>query len=247
MLSVRDIRRAYGGVPVLQGVSCDVAAGELVGLMGANGAGKSTLLRIVAGILMPDQGSVLVHDIPVGEYPSKERAKVLAYLPQQLDVPMPLRVGELIGFTGHEDTGTILGMVGLAAKERSFLGELSGGERRRAFIALTLAQGARLLLLDEPLANLDLRYRLELLTLIDRLRKELGITVVMALHGITQVKRFDRLLVMNNGRLVEGGPSLLADRDFLAGVYGLAPEHATELAALVAYSLGQATGSGEDP
>jgi iron complex transport system ATP-binding protein len=109
-----------------------------------------------------------------------------------------------------------LDMVGLAAKADAHLSDLSGGERRRTFLAMTLVQGAGLLLLDEPLANLDIRYQIELIRLLKELRKARNISVVMALHDINIALQFDTVMLIKNGNMIGSGkPEAVLTREML--------------------------------
>jgi iron complex transport system ATP-binding protein len=188
--------------------------------MGANGAGKSTILKLAAGLLAPQRGKVLVEKEAISSYRGKERAKLVAYLPQILDLHVPFRVGELVRMGEYPQEGTqafsvkeALQIVGLQGKESRLLAELSGGERRRAYIAMTLVQGARILLMDEPLASLDIKYQFDLYRLLKDIAGEKGVAVFMSLHDIGMGALLDRLILVKEGRvLAQGVPaSVLTD------------------------------------
>jgi ABC-type cobalamin/Fe3+-siderophores transport system ATPase subunit len=163
----------------------------------------------------------MVAEKAIGSYSGKERAKLVAYLPQILDLQAPFRVGELVGMGGYPQEGALslsieeaLHIVGLQGKTKTHLAELSGGERRRAYIAMTLVQGARVLLLDEPLASLDIKYQFDLYRLLKGIAREKGISVFMSLHDIGMGAMLDRLLLVKEGRLIaQGNPdSVLTDQ-----------------------------------
>lgn len=205
-------------------MSFSVAEGELVGLMGPNGGGKSTILKLAAGLLSPQEGMVMAGKKAIGSYSGKERAKLVAYLPQILDLQAPFRVGELVRMGGYPQEGSLaltveeaLSTVGLQGKEKTLLAELSGGERRRAYIAMTLVQGAGVLLLDEPLASLDIKYQFDLYRLLKDIAREKGVAVFMSLHDIGMGAILDRLLLVKDGRLIaQGDPgSVLTDETVL--------------------------------
>jgi iron complex transport system ATP-binding protein len=196
----------------VEDLSFAVGTGEFIGLLGANGSGKSTILRLGSGILKQSSGRIDLWGKPVRSFGNRDRAKLLSYLPQVLDINMPFTVIELVGMglypydimpslTVHE----ALDMVGLTEKAGSLITNLSGGERRRVYIAMTLLQGAGLLLLDEPLANLDIRYQIELIRLLKALRDRRGISVLMALHDINIAFQFDRILLVKEGRILAVG------------------------------------------
>ncbi|MBI5657897.1 MAG: ABC transporter ATP-binding protein [Geobacter sp.] len=202
----------YGRTPCIRDCSLKIRAGELVGLIGPNGSGKSTLLRLAAGILRPATGRVLVAGEAIATCPGWKRAGLVAFLPQLLDMDAPFRVVELVGMgrsvsqrapgTGIDEALTI---TGLAERRDAFLCELSGGERRRAYIAMTLVQGSRLLLLDEPLANLDLRYQLECLRLLREISRERGVSLFVSLHDLWIATLMDRLVMLSGGELLATG------------------------------------------
>ena len=170
MLEVRDIQFSYNGRPVLDGLSLSVAAGELVGVVGPNGSGKTTLLKLVTGVLSPDAGAVLVNGIDMAQLGSRERARQIAIVPQDPQLPMGFSVVDLVLMGRNPHLGLLQWegerdmQVATAAMEQTnvahlagrTLSKLSGGERQRAVVATALAQQAPVLLLDEPTSNLDL-------------------------------------------------------------------------------------------
>jgi len=155
---------------------------------------------------------VLVAGEAIATCPGWKRAGLVAFLPQLLDMDAPFRVSELVGMgragrrggTGS-DVDEALAITGLADRRDAFLCELSGGERRRAYIAMTLVQGSRLLLLDEPLANLDLRYQLECLRLLREISRERGVSVFVSLHDLWIATLMDRLVMLSGGELLAVG------------------------------------------
>src|SRR4030066_2198787 len=173
----------------IKDLTFSIGNGEFIGLLGANGSGKSTILKLSSGILEPSNGYVKLWGKLLQSYNNKDRAKLLCYLPQVFDINVPFKVRELVSMglypydippeIGVDDA---LEIVGLTEKSESYITNLSGGERRRTFIAMTLLQGAGILLLDEPLANLDIKYRIELLRLLRELQKKKNISIIMALH-----------------------------------------------------------------
>ncbi|MDD2540384.1 MAG: ABC transporter ATP-binding protein [Desulfuromonadaceae bacterium] len=220
---------SYSPKRFMDQMSFSVAEGELVGLMGPNGAGKSTILKLAAGLLSPTKGKVLVGDRAIGSYSGKERAKHVAYLPQILDLQAPFRVGELVRMGEYPQDGSqvfsveeALHLVGLQGKAKTHLAELSGGERRRAYIAMTLVQGAKVLLLDEPLASLDIKYQFELYNLLKAIVSENKVSVFMSLHDIGMGAMLDRLLLVKNGRMViDGVPGKVLTDEIVQNTYDL--------------------------
>jgi len=207
----------------IDGLTFSLANGEFIGLLGANGSGKSTILKLACGILRPSAGSVSLWGKSLPAYRNKDRAKLLCYLPQLLDMQVPFRVRELVsmglypydippGITVHE----ALELVGLTDKPDVFVTNLSGGERRRAFIAMTLLQEAGLILLDEPLANLDIKYQLELMKLLKNLQEKKNISIIMALHDINMALHFPKVMLIKEGSILSfGSPERVLTKDLL--------------------------------
>ncbi len=227
ILELSDVRFSYGPERLISDLTLSVGAGEFVGLIGANGSGKSTILKLAAGTLRPAAGAVTLWGKAIHRYKEKDRAKLVSYLPQMLDVRVPFTVTELVRMglypydilpemTAEEAIAT----VGLSGKGNSPIGELSGGERRRAFLAMTLLQGAGVLLLDEPLANLDIKFQIELVRLLQALKRDQGISIVMALHHIDLAFQFDQVHVVKEGTLMaSGNPHDVITEDLLRAAF----------------------------
>ncbi len=207
----------------IKDLTFSIANGEFIGLLGANGSGKSTILKLASGILAPSHGSIKLWGRPLQSYKNKDKAKLLCYLPQLLDINIPFKVCELVGMGLYpydilpEMTVTeSLEMVGLVEKSESYIKDLSGGEKRRAFLAMTLLQGAGLVLLDEPLANLDIKYQIEIMRLLRELQDKKHISVIMALHDINMAFQFERVMVIKDGRIAGmGNPEIVLSEDLI--------------------------------
>jgi iron complex transport system ATP-binding protein len=198
--------------PLIDNLTFTIGNGEFIGLLGANGSGKSTILKLAGGILKQAGGEIRLWGKPLRSYPHKDRAKLLCYLPQLLDMNLPFKVRELVsmGLYPYDIPPALtvteaLEMVGLQNKSESYMANLSGGERRRVFIGMTLLQGAGLLLLDEPLANLDIKYQLEIQRLLRELKEEKKISIVMALHDINIALQFEKLMLIKDGGILTTG------------------------------------------
>ena len=198
--------------PFIKDISLSVDNREFIGLLGPNGSGKSTLLKIASGILRPTRGTVDLWGKEIHDYSNRDRAKLLSYLPQLLDMSIPFTVREFVGMGMYPyDTlpeltvDDAIEMVGLSGYAETLTTNLSGGERRRVYIAMTLLQGAGLVLLDEPLANLDIKYQIELLRLLKDLREKRDIALIMALHDINIAFQFDRIVMIKEGRILGSG------------------------------------------
>jgi iron complex transport system ATP-binding protein len=213
ILDLRRVSFRYaGGGNLIDDLTFSLGNGEFVGLLGANGSGKSTILKLAAGMLRPSAGEVRLWDKPLADYRNRDRAKLLCYFPQHLDVTVPFTVREIVGMGMYPydippeiTVNEAMETVGLRDKAETFLTNLSGGERRRVFIAMTLIQGAGILLLDEPLANLDIRYQIELLRLLKRLQQQKGISVIMALHDINVALQCEKVMVIKDGAILGAG------------------------------------------
>jgi len=209
--------------PFIENLSYSIGEGDFIGLLGSNGSGKSTILKLASGILKPAAGNILLWGKALYAVNNRDRAKLISYLPQSLDISVPFLVKELVGMGLYPydippamSVDEALEMVGLIDKADARLTDLSGGERRRTFIAMTLLQGAGLLLLDEPLANLDIKYQIELVKLLMKLRQVKNISVVMALHDINIALQFEKVILIKEGNLISsGGPEDVLSKEML--------------------------------
>ncbi|MEO6351339.1 MAG: ABC transporter ATP-binding protein [Candidatus Limnocylindrales bacterium] len=236
-LEVRGLSVAYGSREVLSDVSAEIRPGELVCLLGPNGAGKSTLLRAVTGSIKPSRGAVLIDDVPREEYDRPTLARRLAVVPGQTVVAFPMRVEELValGRVPHEHpllgpraadlaaVGSAIERVGIGHLRGRDVRELSLGERQLVVLAMTIAQGARLLLLDEPTVHLDLGHQVAVMELLRDLAVNDGVTVLAVLHDLALASHFfPRLMLLHHGRLVADGESRdVLSSDRIRDVYGV--------------------------
>jgi len=234
LLDVRSITVTIEGKTLIEGVDVTVAAGEVVGLVGPNGAGKSTLLRAATGVRIAS-GTVHLEGRALGDVPRGELYRMLAVVQQLPEAPLSMTVAELVmlgryphlglfrreSAHDHEIVRGAMVRTGCAAFADRMLGTLSGGERRRAFIARALAQEPRLLLLDEPTANLDADAQAQVLELLRELARA-GVGVLVVMHDLTFAAAYcDRLLLMHRGRLVaSGAPQDVLAPEHVATVYG---------------------------
>jgi iron complex transport system ATP-binding protein len=219
-LEARDISVAIGDRRIVDGVSIAVSSGEIVGLIGPNGAGKSTLLRAVLGLIGKSSGKITLDDADFLAMPARERARAVAFLPQDRRVEWRLPAGDVVmlgryphqsGFGGPspEDQAAVdraLGAVDAAALFDRPVAVLSGGERTRVLLARALAVEAPLLLVDEPIAALDPYHQLHVMEIL-RDRARAGGGVLAVIHDLALASRFmDRLVLMNEGWIVADGP-----------------------------------------
>jgi iron complex transport system ATP-binding protein len=234
-LDAKQVTFAYGKVTVLQGTSLALPKGAMCALIGANGSGKSTLIRLLAGIAAPLGGVVSFNGLPLTTLDPRERAKLIAYVPQNSATVFPFTALEVV-LTGRspylsrfrfEDRKDVeIARAALAALDAAHLAarpvtELSGGERQLVAVARALAQEPQVMLLDEPSSALDLKHRTQLVRALRRLRDGHGITVLMITHDLMILERtFDAVYAMKDGIVVaEGTPEAVLSDDILTYIY----------------------------
>jgi iron complex transport system ATP-binding protein len=220
-LDVAELRFAYDGRPVLDGVTLSVGPGEIVGLVGPNGSGKSTVVRIVSGVLSGFAGTVRVGGADLGRLPRAELARRLAVVPQEPSFAFPFSALEIVLLGRHphlagaafESEGDV--RVAREALERCGAGplaaraiqELSSGERQRVVFAKALAQDPQVLLLDEPASFLDIRHQVELYDVVRELTHARRRAVLTVLHDLNLAAEYcDRIYLLHRGRIAAGGP-----------------------------------------
>ncbi len=230
MIQVEDVTLVRSGRPVLAQLSFRVGIGELVALIGPNGAGKSTLLRLLAGLVRPTRGRVLVKGKVLDELPPKVRARWIGWLPQRARAAWGMPVREVIalgrlpyGDRAQAPVARAIARLDLASLAEARIDRLSGGEAKRAMIARVLAGEPRVLLLDEPTADLDPAAAFAVMRLLRALAAEEGRAVVVVLHDLTLAARFaDRFLLLADGHLVAEGPATAVLNNATAGrVFGI--------------------------
>ena len=216
-ISCRAVRKVYAGaepVVALDGLDLEVPAGEFLALVGESGSGKSTLLHLVGGIDRPSSGDIRVGGRDIASLPEKELVfyrrrevgmvfqffNLLPHLTVRENVELPRRLDG--GADAANRAAMLLERVGLARRAGAHPYELSGGEMQRVAIARALGTGARLLLADEPTGNLDSRNGSEVLALLDEIRRERGVTLLLATHSAAAASRADRVVAVRDGRIV---------------------------------------------
>lgn len=239
VLTFQDISFGYGERKLFEGFSLAIPEGGITAVLGPNGCGKSTLLALAEGMLKPACGAVLLSGTDTLSLSAKERAGLLAMLPQVHRTPS-MKVRDLVACGRYTHMGpfgqlekadwdkvdeaiSLMGLEGLRDRNAR---KLSGGERQRAFLAMTVAQGARTLLLDEPTTYLDVRAALDLMQLVRRLADEQGTTIVCVTHDVDLALRFsDDICVLGSARptqlLAEGTPEEIAGSSVLAASLGI--------------------------
>ncbi|MBN1836402.1 MAG: ABC transporter ATP-binding protein [Spirochaetales bacterium] len=234
MLQATGIHFGYGRRPVLQGIDVNVREGELCAVLGNNGAGKSTLLKCLAGLLHPRAGSVYLNGEDRASLSGRQAARLLAYVSQREAGQGRLTVFDavLMGRRPHinwavrdQDLEVVEKVIETLEMEElalRYVDELSGGEFQKVVIARALAQEPRVLLLDEPSSNLDLRNQLEVMQTVRRAVEERGISTLMAIHDLNLALRFsDTFLLLRSGTvLARGGPEVIS-ADSIEAAYGV--------------------------
>ncbi|MBM3943034.1 MAG: metal ABC transporter ATP-binding protein [SAR202 cluster bacterium] len=230
-LQIEGLWTGYNRQPVLEDVSFQVAVGDIVGVIGPNGSGKSTLLKCILGLVKPWRGQILV----LGR-PSSEQRRLLGYMPQveRVDWDFPVTVGDvalmgraarrgLLRRTTAEDreaASHALEQVGMFPLRQRLIGELSGGQRRRALLARALASNPAVVLLDEPMAGLDATSQHHLLDIIGELSAH-GATVILSTHDLSCVSSRCRHAACLNRRLVAfGKPEDVLNEQVLNETFG---------------------------
>jgi len=222
-LALIDVSFSFGVRKVLDAVSLSVDEGACAALIGPNGGGKTTLLRLASGGLKPLSGQVILRGQSVADLTKLERSRLVAIIPQQLDVPFAFTVQQIVeqgrspylgllrgpGRSDRIAVDRALHMADVFGLRHRIFNELSGGERQRVKIALGLAQEPKLLLLDEPTQNLDIGRQVELIDLLHHLR-DVGLAILASIHDLHLVpNNFDtvHMLLPSESRLLSGPPS----------------------------------------
>lgn len=222
-LSCENLGFSFNKQALLENINLSFHEGEFVGLIGANGAGKSTLLQLLLGLLKPQSGKVLLQGQDIQRIKRREIAKRLAFVPQSIELPYAFSVQQLVAMgrnpylgafelEGEVDKQLIeeaMQLTDITHLQSRAVNTLSGGEKQRVIIARALAQQSPSILLDEPIASLDICHQLETLQLIQSLTGN-GKSAIAALHDLNLAARYcDRLLLV--GKLENGATSIISD------------------------------------
>jgi iron complex transport system ATP-binding protein len=237
VLEARELTVAYGDHTVLDRVSLEARAGEVLAVLGPNGAGKSTLLRTLSGTLPASSGSVSLGGRDMTQLSRREIAQTLAVVPQDSVVAFGFRVGEVVGMgraphqsglllMSPEDARAIERAVrrcGLAGLESRRITELSGGERRLTTIARALAQTPKVLLLDEAAAHLDVKHSVLLYGLTKSEARDRNVACVAVMHDLNAAAKWaDRVLLLSGSRVrAVGPPDEILEPELLEEVFGV--------------------------
>ena len=235
-IEIKNLQLAYGDCPIVHNLSLSFPKNKVIALIGPNGCCKSTTLKAVARLLKPKQGSITYQGNDIWQKTPKEYAKSLAFLPQQHLVPEGISVRELVAY-GRSPYLNLWGklsqkdedLVNWAMQQTrtteladKLVSDLSGGQQQRVFLAMTLAQDAEIVLLDEPTTYLDLNRQADLMAMMRQMQQN-GKTVITVLHDLNQACRYcDHLIVMKKGAVMaQGTPDEVMTEELLKDVFDL--------------------------
>ena len=237
MLEAQNIRIGYGAAAVVKGVSFDLRAGQMLAVVGANGAGKTTLLKALNGGLPVATGAILIDGKDIKDYSRREIARKIAVVAQENETKFPVTVAEFVlsGRFAHGDSfgwettkdleiaREVLRQCDLESFENRLMNRLSGGERQRVLFARALATGAKILLLDEPTANLDFAHQALLFRLVREKCRTDDYSAVVITHDLNLAAEFaDEILLLKNGETVaKGAPEKVLSANNLREVFNV--------------------------
>lgn len=236
-IKINGLSYSYNGKPVLNSIDLSLPEGSFTAVLGPNGCGKTTLLKNISGYLKPRNGEVEVLSIPIRRLDPRERAKMIGYIPQNTSPGFSFTCHEIVGMgrlpylnrfqweTGEDKTiiRESMELTGTWDLRDRLLNRLSGGEMQRVLIARALAQQPKVLLMDEPVSHLDIKYQMEIINLVNRLCHTFDITAVAVLHDINLASRYcSEMVLMKEGRVVStGSASTVITVENLRNVFGI--------------------------
>lgn len=233
MLSIDQLSFSYGSTPVLSDITFKVDDGENAVILGVNGEGKTTLLRCICGVLRPTNGKIFLDGNDITHVKAFERARLIAYVPQLqrtssltvFDTVLSGRRGTYSFRPGKSDrnrTIEVIEQMGIADLAVKRTCDLSGGELRKVSVARALCSDAKLMLMDEPTANLDIGGAVKLTQTIKKISKQNGVTFIVTMHDISLASRFsDKIILMKNGTVSASGGTEILTPDNIKEVYGI--------------------------
>ena len=235
-INVKNLSHSFGEALVLKNISFQVPQRDFFIIIGPNGSGKTTLMKVISGILKPQNGELKILNRPIDQYHRKALAKTIAFVPQMTFADFPFTVTEIVlmgrspylGVLGLEQENDLevanqaIAFTDLGNLAHRKLDQLSGGEQQRVFIARAICQEPDIILLDEPTASLDLAYQVRIMDLMEKLKTEKGITVVMVSHDVNLAAMYaDHLMLLHKGQVVcQGLPDEVLTYKTLEETYG---------------------------
>lgn len=235
MVEVKNISKSYGQRKVVDNVSIKIPPNKITSLIGPNGAGKSTLLGLMSRLSSPDNGDIIIDGQNIKHWNSDHLAQKISILKQANHLNLRITVKELVAFgrfphskgrltsEDHEHIHTAIDYMGLLHLQDKFIGELSGGQRQCAFIAMVIAQNTDIIFLDEPLNNLDMKHSVDIMKVLQKLVREKNKTIVIVIHDINFASCYsDHIIALKNGALVhEGETGKIIDSHILKDIYDM--------------------------
>jgi len=233
MIEIKNVSHAYGELEVLKDVSLNIPDQKITALIGSNGAGKSTLLGVIARLLSHKSGKIYIDQDDMSTLKQQDIAKRLSILKQTNQMMIRITIKELVTFGRFPHSKSRLKehdikkiddaieYMNLKEIEHKYLDELSGGQRQRAYIAMILAQDTKYILLDEPLNNLDMKYAVEMMVILQKLVKDFNKTIVVVMHDINFAAAFsDHIVAMKDGMITDQGDvNYMMDKTILDHVF----------------------------
>ena len=235
-INVNNLSHSFGETLVLKNISFQVPQRDFFIIIGPNGSGKTTLMKVISGILKPQNGELKILNHPIDQYHRKALARTIAFVPQMTFADFPFTVTEIVlmgrspylGILGLEQENDLevanqaIAFTGLEHLAHRKLDQLSGGEQQRVYIARAICQEPDIILLDEPTASLDLAYQVRIMDLMEKLKTEKGITIVMVSHDVNLAAMYaDHLMLLHEGQVVcQGLPDEVLTYKTLEETYG---------------------------
>lgn len=233
ILQVDNIEFSYNSILTLRGIKLQIERSEVVAIIGPNGAGKSTLLKCINGILKPKKGAVMVEELPLTLLGSREIAKRIGYVPQNtngnfmtvFDTVLLGRKPHIGWGAGEKDFKIVkdtLKLMGLEKLSLKLTNQLSGGELQKVVLARALVQEPKIILLDEPTNNLDMKNQFEVMRIVSRITHQKGITSIVVMHDVNLALRYaDRFVAMKDGVIYAEGKREMMKSELIREVYGI--------------------------
>lgn len=233
MIEVKNINQFYGNKQILKDVNFKIKENEITALIGPNGAGKSTLLGVISRLLKQKSGEVLIDNVNIDKISSNDIAKKMSVLRQSNNINIRITVEELVSFgrfpyskgrLNNIDKAKIneaIKYMKLDHLRDTYIDQMSGGQRQRAYIAMVLAQDTKYIFLDEPLNNLDMKHAVEMMTILENLVKDYKKTIVIVMHDINIASAFcSHIVAMKDGMIIaEGKTNDIINKDILDDVF----------------------------
>ncbi len=240
MLRIENLCLSYGSKNVIENVNMNVAAGQVVSIIGPNASGKSTILKAIAGIIKPVSGTIFIGEEEISKMKQKEIAKKISILLQQNKCPEEITVEELVFFgrypykkwfeafeeADNKIIENVLQLTNMLELRYKTLDSLSGGEKQRAWIAMALAQEPSILLFDEPTSFLDPAHQIEFLELINKLNEKTNTSIILVLHDLNQAARYGNYIFALKDKkvFVQGTPEEVLTSENIYSIYNIKTE-----------------------